>query len=80
MDCVMKRGMLLFALLLFAFTSFSFDKRPTRGKASLATVSRSLAFPVAGTKSRIRDLWGASRAGGIRQHKGIDIHARKGTP
>jgi murein DD-endopeptidase MepM/ murein hydrolase activator NlpD len=76
----MKRVPLLCALLLFAFTSFSFDKRPTRGKASLTTVSRSLAFPVAGTKSRIRDLWGASRAGGIRRHKGIDIHARKGTP
>jgi murein DD-endopeptidase MepM/ murein hydrolase activator NlpD len=46
----------------------------------MVTLSKSLMYPVAGNKSRVKDLWGASRAGGIRRHKGIDIHARRGTP
>lgn len=46
----------------------------------MASVSRSLTFPVKGTKSKIKDRWGASRDGGSRRHKGIDIHAKKGTP
>jgi murein DD-endopeptidase MepM/ murein hydrolase activator NlpD len=69
----------LFIMLLIAGSSFAFDKKPARGKKSGSSVSRSMAFPVAG-QSKIRDLWGASRGGGIRRHKGIDIHARKGTP
>lgn len=68
-------------LLLFVFAgvvSFSFTKHPSRS-TSLSAVSRTLVYPVAG-RSHIKDKWGASRAGGIRRHKGIDIHARRGTP
>ena len=75
----MKKSSLLL-LLLIAITSFSFNNPPARGKSSITAISKSLIFPVAGTKSKIRDLWGASRGGGIRKHKGIDIHAAKGTP
>src|SRR5215203_6804918 len=75
----MKRWRPFFTLLLLAFSSFSFDK-PSSRVNSIATVSKSLAFPVAGSKSKIKDLWGSSRGGGVRKHKGIDIHARKGTP
>lgn len=70
---------LLLAFVAIAVLSFSFVT-PRSGKSSVNSVSKSLAFPVAGTKSMIKDKWGASRAGGIRKHKGIDIHARKGTP
>jgi murein DD-endopeptidase MepM/ murein hydrolase activator NlpD len=66
-------------LALFSLLTLSFRNPPAR-KAVVKPVSRSLTFPVAGTKSSIRDKWGASRGGGIRRHKGIDIHARKGTP
>ncbi|MCW3074171.1 MAG: family metallopeptidase [Flaviaesturariibacter sp.] len=76
----MKKLIFLLPLLFIATFSFSFRKAPSRAKVSIASVSRSLAFPVAGTKSKIKDQWGASRGGGIRRHKGIDIHARKGTP
>jgi murein DD-endopeptidase MepM/ murein hydrolase activator NlpD len=75
----MKNPHLFLALLLIAVSSFSFVKRPVHTKTSIVAVSKSLAFPVAG-HSKIKDLWGASRGGGIRKHKGIDIHARKGTP
>src|SRR5829696_5353080 len=75
----MKRWRPFFILLLLAFSSFSFDN-PSSRVNSIATVSKSLAFPVAGSKSKIKDLWGSSRGGGVRKHKGIDIHARKGTP
>ncbi len=76
----MKKWSLLIPVLLFAFSSFAIDKRPPRTKTARTNVSKALVFPVAGSKSKIRDLWGASREGGIRRHKGIDIHARKGTP
>ena len=68
-----------FFLLLAAFVSFSFVKKPVR-KTPAKTVSRSLAFPVAGMRSDIEGFWGDSRDGGRRLHKGIDIYARKGTP
>ena len=76
----MKRtGLMLFLLALsIPFLSFTKPRKPAR-KASVASVSRSLAYPVAG-RSYVKDKWGARRAGGLRKHKGIDIHARKGTP
>jgi murein DD-endopeptidase MepM/ murein hydrolase activator NlpD len=85
----MKNPLLLLAFIAMAAVSFSFTTPPARRASSkkvytrktpVRTLSRSLIFPVAGNRSVIRDKWGASRAGGIRRHKGIDIHARKGTP
>ena len=76
----MKKWPLLFTLILVAVASFAFDRRPTRAKTTITTISKSLSFPVAGSRSKIKDLWDASRGGDIRKHKGIDIHARKGTP
>ncbi len=44
-------------------------------------VGPSLAFPVTGKDSRaILSAFGASRAGGRRQHHGVDIFAARGTP
>jgi murein DD-endopeptidase MepM/ murein hydrolase activator NlpD len=77
--CLMKKWSFLL-LLAIAISSFSFSEPPARGKSAVTAISKTLIFPVAGTKSKIRDLWGASRGGGIRKHKGIDIHATKGTP
>lgn len=38
-------------------------------------------FPVVGKdNSAVQSFWGAPRAGGTRQHEGIDIFAAKGTP
>jgi murein DD-endopeptidase MepM/ murein hydrolase activator NlpD len=74
---LMKNLLLVFVAI--ATISFSFSTRPSNS-SSTTVVSRALVFPVAGTRSVIKDKWGASRAGGIRRHKGIDIHARKGTP
>lgn len=76
----MKKLMLLGSLLAIALISFSFVKKPVRSKKSVSSVSKSLAFPVAGKKSKIGSFWGASRDGGRRSHKGIDIFAGKGTP
>lgn len=76
----MKKLMLLGSLVIIALLSSSFDKKPVRSKKSISTVSKSLAFPVAGKKSNIGSYWGASRDGGRRSHKGIDIFAKKGTP
>lgn len=80
---LMKHWSLL-TIVALAFASFSFTAAPVKGgarkKRSVAAASRSVVFPVAGTHSRILDKWGASRGGGVRRHKGIDIHARKGTP
>ncbi|MDN3492493.1 M23 family metallopeptidase [Winogradskyella bathintestinalis] len=40
-----------------------------------------MAFPVSGKDNRaIQSFWGASRGGGSRSHKGIDIFAKRGTP
>jgi murein DD-endopeptidase MepM/ murein hydrolase activator NlpD len=75
----MKKWSLLLVLFIVAGISFSFTKAPIR-KTSAKKVSRSVVFPVAGSRSVVRDKWGASRGGGVRLHKGIDIHARKGTP
>jgi murein DD-endopeptidase MepM/ murein hydrolase activator NlpD len=71
----MKKRSLFTVLLGIALLSFSFVKKPPT-----ATVSKSLAFPVAGKKSNIGSFWGAVRDGGKRKHQGIDIFARKGTP
>jgi murein DD-endopeptidase MepM/ murein hydrolase activator NlpD len=76
----MKKTIILSTLIAFTFTLLSFNTHSSNDNISIAAVSKSLAFPVAGNKSKIKDLWGASRGGGIRKHKGIDIHAAKGTP
>ena len=40
-----------------------------------------LFFPVSGKDNKaIQSFWGASRGGGTRAHKGIDIFAKRGTP
>lgn len=73
----MKNLTLLSMLLFTAAISFSFtDKNP----APASRMRKALAFPVAGKKASIGDKWGASRDGGRRRHKGIDIFAKKGTP
>ncbi|TCJ12078.1 M23 family metallopeptidase [Flaviaesturariibacter flavus] len=75
----MKRTSLLLLTALVAFSSAF--AAPRKHKTSVRTGrTAAVVFPVAGKKSIIRDKWGASRDGGIRRHKGIDIHARKGTP
>jgi len=78
----MKRFSLLTLLVAVAFISSSFkEKTPAvKKKTSVAAISKTLAFPVAGKKSMVGSYWGASRGGGRRKHKGIDIFARKGTP
>lgn len=83
----MKRLSVSALVLTITFLSVSFIKPPVRVKkskkaktVSAAAVSRSLAFPVAGKRSNIGSYWGASRDGGRRSHKGIDIFAKKGTP
>ena len=70
----------LYLLFAIAFLAFSFAPLPVENNVSIKSISKSMVFPVAGKKSKIRDRWGASRGGGRRLHKGIDIHDRKGTP
>jgi murein DD-endopeptidase MepM/ murein hydrolase activator NlpD len=80
----MKRFSFLALMMGLALISFSFTSKPatkgTRSKKAKTKVSKALAFPVAGKKSNIGSFWGASRDGGARSHKGIDIFAKKGTP
>lgn len=76
---LMKKLSMLLICVSVASVSFTFAAPPPV-KTHPKKVHRSMDFPVAGKKSSIGDKWGASREGGIRKHKGIDIHARKGTP
>jgi murein DD-endopeptidase MepM/ murein hydrolase activator NlpD len=76
---LMKKLLLFSVFISIAAISFSFTDPPS-GKSTSKVVSKLLVYPVAGNKSYIKDKWGASRAGGLRKHKGIDIHARRGTP
>jgi murein DD-endopeptidase MepM/ murein hydrolase activator NlpD len=75
----MKKRSLLLAFVLITLVSLAADKKPAKRLYSSKSAN-ALAFPVAGKNSSIKDRWGASRGGGVRKHKGIDIHARKGTP
>ena len=79
-NSLMKNLSLLGALLVIALVSSSYTKKPAPKTKKVPAVSKSLTFPVAGKKSSIGSLWGASRDGGRRTHRGIDIFARKGTP
>jgi murein DD-endopeptidase MepM/ murein hydrolase activator NlpD len=46
-----------------------------------ATAGPSLAFPVSGaSNSNIGSIWGDKRDAGARQHEGIDIFGKRGTP
>jgi murein DD-endopeptidase MepM/ murein hydrolase activator NlpD len=74
-----KLSMLLVCISVTTF-SFASTHHHRTGKSHKKAISRSLDFPVAGKRSSLGDGWGASREGGIRKHKGIDIHAHKGTP
>lgn len=78
----MKRFCLLTVLIAILFLSSSFkEKTPaSKKKNSVSAISKTLAFPVAGKRSSVGSYWGASRGGGKRKHKGIDIFAKKGTP
>ena len=66
--------------LFLALVGISAVSSSTRVEKPSNTLSKSLAFPVAGKKSNVGSFWGARRDGGRRKHKGIDIFARKGTP
>ncbi len=48
-------------------------------KKNIKTDPGELAFPVAGSKSKIGSFWGDQRDAGKRKHEGIDIFAKKGT-
>lgn len=52
------------------------------GSATISiTDNPSMEFPVrGGTRADIGSFWGDPRAGGSRQHKGVDIFAERGTP
>lgn len=77
----MKRCSLLLVLFGMALLSFAKEKTPaSKRKTSVAAVSKSLAYPVAGKRSNVGSFWGAVRDGGRRKHEGIDIFAKKGTP
>ena len=78
----MKKLSLILVLVGIAVISSSFINKPVRKAKtkSFRSLSKSLAFPVAGKRSNIGSFWGASRDGGRRSHEGIDIFAKKGTP
>src|SRR5690349_23602812 len=67
---------LFFFVILFSFSilgsAYTSEKKLPPGKAALV-------FPVSGKKSSVKGYWGEYRNGN-RRHKGIDIHAKKGTP
>jgi len=75
----MKKLATVYILAAIALLSFSFIKKPHR-KGHVKSISKTLAFPVAGNRSNIEGYWGDNRDGGRRLHKGIDIYAHKGTP
>jgi murein DD-endopeptidase MepM/ murein hydrolase activator NlpD len=70
---------LLFGIFILS-SSFKGEKPASKKKNTIAALSKTLAYPVAGKRSKVGSYWGASRGGGVRKHKGIDIFAKKGTP
>jgi murein DD-endopeptidase MepM/ murein hydrolase activator NlpD len=68
---------ILLVLLFISVTSVAFSYVMEKPGPAL---SRSLAFPVAGSRSNVGSFWGDVRDGGKRKHEGIDIFAKKGTP
>ena len=72
----MKKALIIAILTCSSIVSTAF----TDIKEPITSVSKSLIFPVAGSRSNIGSFWGARRSGGRRKHKGIDIFAKKGTP
>lgn len=70
----MKNLFLIFLMTNMSLIFSSFSSAP-----GSETISKTLVFPVAGQDANIGSLWGESRGGGKRKHKGIDIFAEKGT-
>jgi murein DD-endopeptidase MepM/ murein hydrolase activator NlpD len=71
----MKKAIWTILLIVFAVLGFFYVReKPT------PSLSRSLAFPVSGSRANIGSFWGDERDGGKRRHEGIDIFAKKGTP
>ena len=74
-----KRGLVIFVLLL-SVVLLLLIRRPLVALYRYAEAPRALVVPVTGVaRERLNSSWGEPRSG-HRQHHGIDIFARRGTP
>jgi murein DD-endopeptidase MepM/ murein hydrolase activator NlpD len=74
-----KRGLVVVALLLVS-AGMLVVRRPLLALCRYAAAPQELVVPVAGVeRARLHSSWGEPRSG-HRQHHGIDIFARRGTP